>query len=244
MTEENKAPDEVEKVETEVVEAPEQKEKSNLQKRIDDITRQKYEALNEKEQALKELEELKAKLSSTNTGKPDPTLEAFDYDQDAYNQALISAEAEKAALRVIEQRDQQQQTLQQQSQQVEKIKKFSEKEAQFSQSVADYDQIAKRPDLPINEVMADIIFNSDNGPAIAYYLGSHLDELYKIKDLPQIQAQRELLSIEMKLTTKPIVSSAPEPVPDIGGVDSPNVDPNKLSPEEWRIWRNRQVHGK
>lgn len=234
-----------EQAEAEATEAPkEEKQKNNIQKRIDDISKQKYEALNEAERVRKENEELKAKLSEFNTNKPAPTLESFDYDEGEYQKAVIATEAEKAALRIIEKREKRQQALAQEQKAIEAEKKFADREAIFSQSVPDYDQIARRQDIPITAPLAEIIRNSEQGPAIAYYLGSHLDELYELKDLPELQQQRELLSIEAKISQKPQISNTPEPVPDVGGMDTPVVDMDKLSPEEWRIARNRQVHGK
>jgi hypothetical protein len=242
--------DEIENADIETPEAapeetPEQKEKSGIQKRIDEITRQKYEAINERDLLKKEREELAAKLAEfENQKKPDPTLESFDYDEDAYNQALIDQRAEAAARKILEQERTQQTQAQEQAKVLEQVKAFSEKESKFAQEIQDYDQVAKNPNLPINDVMADIIRTSDNGPALAYHLGKNPHEAYRISQLPPMQAQRELLNIEHNFTKPASISTTPEPVPDIGGNDIPIKDMDDLPTDEWMKRRRKQVYGK
>jgi hypothetical protein len=229
------------------VATPEEEKKSNLQKRFDTITREKYEAMQEKDLIKKQNEELQAQLDTLNN-KPavEETLESHDYDEEAYNKAVIASEAEKAATRIIEQRDQISTKAAQQADSFAKAKEFASKEADFSSSVEDYDKVAKNPMLPINETMEGVILASDSGPALAYYLGSNPDQAYAIAQMEPFGAQRELLKIELGLNKPANVSNTPAPIPgDIGGNNTAvtgGLD-DSLSTEEWIRRRNKQVHG-
>lgn len=225
-------------IEEESTEA-EPKEKSNLQARFDKITREKYQALTEAEQLRKEVEELRAKVTET---KPKtPTLEEYDYDEEAHTQALIDA---KVAAAVQETLRKQQTEAQRNAEVSQRVQKFAEKEAKFAQTVDDYDQVTRSESLMINDLMAEIIQTSDKGPEMAYFLGKNPQEAYRISRLPPIEAQRALLRIEAGAEAKPAITRAPDPVPDIGGEDVPVEDMDKLPPEQWMKRRNRQVHGR
>jgi hypothetical protein len=226
-------------------ETPEQKKRNGIQKRIDDMARQKYEAINERDLLKKENEEIQARLAALESvPKPEPTIESFDYDQDAFTQAVIDQRAEAAARKIFDEQQKRNIDAQEQAKVQEQIKVFSEREARFAQEIQDYDQIAKNPTLPINDAMADLIRTSDNGPAIAYHLGKNPQEAWRISQMQPMQAQRELLNIEFNIARPKQVSSAPDPVPDIGGMDIPDVDMDKLSIDEWVKRRRKQVYGK
>jgi len=126
--------------------APAPRQKKDVGKRINELTREKYEALREAEELRRENEALRnpqsrqpqqAKPAQADT--PDkPTLEAFDFDQEAYSEALADwkveqkfAEREKAA---------EQQKAQKTAQ--EQLRKFKEREAAFSVEHPDYMDVA------------------------------------------------------------------------------------------------------
>jgi len=224
-------------------EAPEAKEKSNLQSRFDKITREKYEAMNERDQLKKEAEELRKKLEEA-PPPPEPTLEQHDYDEDAYNEALIASRVQAEVDKAIKAQQQSSQSQQAQQEAAQKSQAFAAKEAEFAKEVPDYDQVARTDAVPISEAMADIIMDSDKGPAIAYHLGKNLNDAYRISQLPPVLAAKELFKIEASLAQPANISNAPEPAPEIGGMDTPVQElSDKLSTEEWIKRRNRQVHG-
>ena len=227
-------------------EAP--KEENNIQKRFDKITQQKYEAFAERDQAKKEAEELKRKIEelSKKTTK-EPTLEDFDYDEAGYNKALIAQEAERAAQRILAEREQAEKQNKAAQKAQERAKAFAAKQAKFAGEIEDYDETVNRMGPALNVQMAEMIAESDQGPAVAYHLGKNLDKAYEIAQLAienPLAAQREILKIEAGLAKPKTVSNAPTPVPDdVGGLDVPTLDMDKLPIAEWMKRRNRQVHG-
>lgn len=182
--------------------------------RWSDLNRAQREAL----EARRELEELRRQLAERDgkreeptPAKPEgkPTLEQYDYDQEAYLTAL-------ADWRLAErEREREQQTQQQQAQQAtaERITQLQAAEAEFSKANPDYEGVAKNPQVPITQLMADVMLeNPSTAPAIAYYLGQNVEEAARIAQMTPVQAARAIGAIEAKVTTTPKPAPPPKPV--------------------------------
>lgn len=120
---------------------------------------------------------------------------------------------------------------------------FSYRETIVREQYADYDVVAKNPNLAITEAMARVIRESDAGPQIAYHLGKNPTEAARIAVLsPEAQAF-ELGAIKAAILspkTAPKVPASPiKPVTAVaaGG----EKDPDSMSIEEWMTWRNKQA---
>jgi len=224
---------------------PQEAQKSNLQSRIDKITRQKYEAIQEADLVKKQNVELQTKLDTFNNApEVEPTLENHDYDQDSFDQAVIDQRAEVVAKRIISERDKQAEEGALADVNAKKAKEFASREAKFATQFDDYDEIARSATLPISESMANVISESENGPAIAYHLGKNPEKAYAISQMDDYSAQREMMKIELGFDKPNTITQAPEPIPDgIGGGEVPIVDGDNLSINEWMKRRNKQVHG-
>lgn len=133
---------------------------------------------------------------------------------------------------------------------------FRSRETEFAKTVNDYEDVARDRNLAISPDMADVIQESDDGPALLYHLGKNPDIAEKIAQLPAKAAARELGKIEARLAfereraaeAKKKVSEAPPPPSRVEGADpgSLNVKPgdadsDKLSDEEWTRRRNKQI---
>jgi len=229
-------------------ETPEVKEKNNIQKRIDKITREKYEAKNELDLERKQRTELEQRLKELETKvttTPEPTLESYDYDENAYNQAVIAKTVQDQVAKAAQETSQAQEKARQEQQMIAEFKQLAVKEAEFASSIEDYDQIAKNPNLPINDDMAAVIRTSEQGPALLYHLGKNPELAFNISNMDTLSAQRELVRIEAGLNNKPnLVSNAPTPPPgDIGGDSVVVKNMDDLPLDEWMKIRNKQVHG-
>ncbi len=109
----------------------------------------------------------------------------------------------------------------------------------------DFEDVVYADDLPITDHMLLAIQNSDVGPDVAYYLGTHREEAARIARLHPLLQAKELGKIEAKLpaddtqtaTTKP----APNPIRPAGRGSSPariidTTDPRStksMSTSEW-----------
>ena len=150
-----------------------------------------------------------------------------------------------------------QQIVQQQQfakQQQELLGNYHDKEEDARSKYEDFEQVAYNPKLPITQVMAQTIQASDNGPDIAYYLGTNPKEADRIARLadPFLQA-KEIGKLEAKIASEPITkrtSSAPAPISPVtargghsGGYDT--TDPRSIKTMTTSQWieaeRARQV---
>lgn len=168
------------------------------------------------------------------------SLADFAYDESKY-QAYMSGEVRKEAARAAREeltREQQSQT------KMERVASHQEREAEFAKDLPDYFEIAHY--APINETMADVIMESENGPAIAYYLGKNPRVAASIARLSPLQMAREIGRIEAtKLAEKPKppqVSSAPPPAPKLSAGDSKvEKDPKEMTDKEFDAWRKKHM---
>lgn len=194
------------------------------QKRIGKLTYEMREAQRERdywrEQALgaKKATDTSDTTEESNTGNDiempvPPTLEGVEFDEAKYSQAMA-----KWAVDCAEAMDAQKTASQKATQEMESAQEqmitFFEKENTFSESKDDYEDVAKNPDLEINETMRDVLFASDMGPQILYHLGENPSEASRISRLPPMTAALEIGKLEARLTTpiKSKTSSAPAPV--------------------------------
>src|SRR5690606_10893006 len=179
-----------------------------------DVNEARREAL----EARRREDDLRQRLESLERGqhpsKPEapvqsaekPTLEAFDYDQEAYLTALTDWQIEQreAARTQATQQEKAQETTQQRAAQL------AAKEAEFIKAHPDYEGVAKAPHVPITQQMAEAMReNPDTAPASAYDLGQNVKEAADIAQMSPLAAARAIGRIEAKVAIAP----APKPVP-------------------------------
>lgn len=229
-------------------ETPEPEKKDRLQERFDKLTREKYDALRERDALMWRLQSIEERPAPTPQVAPAnaPTLEQYGYDESKYQLAVadyVRAEARREALAAIQQ-------LEGHKAQAERAKSWQQREAEFAAKQADYREVAYDPTVPISATMAECIAESDLGPQVAYYLAKNKDEAARIAGLSERAAAREIGRIEARISAKPIsppVSKAPPPPPKIEAADGTvavrpdSSDSDKLSDAEWAKKRNAQL---
>lgn len=197
-----------------------------FQKRINKVTADKYAEKRRADELQKKLDEL------TKQQKPEPvkpTLEAHDYDEEAFNQANVAYQVQQEMNKQLE--VQKQQVEQQQEQ---------EAQAAFNQRIAELgkDDFAEKanaiPVLP--DGVASALMQADNGPEMIYYLGDHLDKADALSNMTPAMALMEIGKMSEKINEKkqPKLSAAPDPIEPIksGGGLSSEID-GDMSIEEW-----------
>ena len=139
--------------------------------------------------------------------------EAPSADQFETVEEYAEALAETKAAELIQKRALQQQ-------QAEILETYHDKEEEARGKYDDFEQVAYNPSLRITDVMAQTIQASDNGPDVAYFLGSNPKEADRISRLAPLLQAREIGKLEAKLASDPPVkkvSSAPTPITPIRG---------------------------
>lgn len=219
-----------------------------FQERIDKLTRRFRETERDLQAVQKERDDLRKQVASI-PKEDQKTLEDFEYDAGKYQAYLLeqvekrAAEAaERAARGFTEKAAVQQAEIQ-----------FSEREKAFAKEVKDYRSVAYDPDVPISEVMAGEIRESDIGPELLYHLAKNQDVAARVANLPERAAIREIVRLEGQLRTEKAkaaeksVSKAPPPPSKLGGsepglkVAASDPKSDKMSDAEWIRRREQEL---
>lgn len=215
--------------------APAQRQNKGVGKRINELTREKYEERRAREAAERELAELKAQFKQSSPTQPaqanpdgKPLIEDYGYDFAAHAEAV--AEWKYKAMREQEQS---------QAAQRATADAFQERIKQV-----DPDEWQEAIKAPVNytDAMLEVIRESDMGPKVAVYLARNLDEADQISRMSDFHAAAALGRIEAKLsvpapvpapTPPKSVTRAPAPAPTVQGTSAVKKDAHEKSVEDF-----------
>lgn len=227
--------------------------KPGVHQRIDELTKEKHDARRAAEDAQRERDHWReqalraqqsreqappAQAAETETGEP--TLESCDFDQAKFQREWYAYQrAQEKKQEVAQQR----------------AKTFTEKETAFRAEHPDYDAVARNPALPITQQVVDVILETDDPPAIAYYLGQNPQEAAAIAQMTPHQIGRAIGRIEARLSAPPAsdaprqpepktVTKAPAPVTTLSGSPAVVKSYDDMSPKEYDEARRKERAGK
>jgi hypothetical protein len=209
----------------------------SAQRRIDELTRQKHDA-------LREAEYWRAKAVGTQTPAPptrqdrEPQPESFDTQED-----YIRAAARWEATQIQREAAEAGAAAKAEAERGEVLNKFERQLVKARQVHEDFDDVISQP--VFTPAMQQAIFESELGAEVAYYLGTHEDEALRIAQLPPLRAVKEIAKLEIKLEAPaaPVpkkVSAAPAPIVPLKGGGPAVVDPSRMTTEEWMAWDKSQ----
>ena len=183
-----------------------------------------------------------AKQAEAQTLRSTPPVADSFTDPEEYAQALALQKAQE----LVAQRDAA-------KQQAEIMEAYADSEEKVRDKYDDYDQVARNPNVPITEVMAEAIYASEVGPEVAYYLGTNIKEAARISRLSPFLQAKEIGKIEAKLASDPPVkktSNAPAPISPVtarstGSTSHDTTDPRSVKSMTTSQWieaeRARQI---
>jgi len=224
-----------------------------VQKRINQLVKQREQEKRAHAATRKELETLKSgekvetKFGETEEitvpAKPNPDDDKFKtYDDylkayDKYMDAKIKVSNQQLEQRILKKQaesDAEKVKTKEQEEQQEKINNtFDEGRKKYK----DFDEVVNN--TPASDAMMIAMIESENSTELAYYLGQHPDEADRISQLSPLAAARELGKIEAKLTTKRSnrISDNPPPITPSGSSGkSSSKKPEDMSDEEFDKW--------
>jgi hypothetical protein len=230
----------------------EPKKVNKVQERINQLTREKYEARQETaalEQRIRDLEANKPESKEPELIAPqEDDFEDYTQYQSA-NAEFVAKTAANAAYERISAENKRneeaaQATNQQQALETKK-KAFDENVSSKKGNFEDFDNVAYGHQFMDLE-MAERLFDMDKGPEVAYHLGSHLDVAEKIFSLDPVQRAIELTKLEFQVEAlKPkVVSDAPDPITPLGNSEVVSKSEEDMSDSEWLSWRNNQINAR
>lgn len=201
-----------------------------IKKRIDTLTRQRYE----RDARIAELE---AQIAAAKQPQTEPQPQDFA-DLETY----LDAKAEHIANQKMSQN---QQAAAQEAIMQDRAKSFNQRAADFRQNAPDFDQaIAAVPAVLMKPDMVEVILDIDEGPQVAYHLATNLHECARIASLSGRQQALEIGKLAARLAAKPEpkrISAAPEPVKPIKAAGSTQKRPEDMTMDEYAKWRNAQM---
>jgi hypothetical protein len=144
--------------------------------------------------------------ASKNERVPVESVDASQYES-TEDYALAIAE------KLLEQRERQKQN-------TEVLESYLDREEEARAKYDDYQSVVYNDRLAISEAMAEAIRSADNGPDIAYHLGSNPKEAERISRLSPLLQAKEIGRIEAKLSNEPAATKqttkAPAPISPVG----------------------------
>jgi len=241
-------PVEAEAVETEVesksepkkveaIEAEKEHDESSLpegvKKRIDKVTRQKYEAVAETNRLKAELEQLKAQLAPKQEA---PDISNFDTFEE-YSDALAEYKYQQKIQQAQNQQSQQTQAQKNAQEWVAKVEKVRSVAPDFDAVFSNVASIEFAP------MALEAVAQHPKGAEIAYMLGKDVGEAYRIAALPpslQLMAIGEIAA-KTSLPKQKAVSTAPAPVKPVGSSSGGKKSINEMSDKEYNEFRANQI---
>lgn len=174
------------------------------------------------------------------------TLADFEYDEGRYQTYLF----EQTAVRATEVAERRLKEASERDAAQRRQASFTTREAKYAEGVEDYYEVTRDQSVPITTTMAEVIAESDDGPALAYHLAKNVAVAEQIARLSPLAAARELGRIEARLANerekaeaeKKRVSQAPPPPPKVEGADAKvEKDPSEMTDLEFKKWREKQI---
>lgn len=221
------------------------------QKREITIERNKRRAAEERakqlEADLSRAIEVAAKKAEPETPATDPRPQRSQFsDPDDYDEALVAWSSRKAEAetRAKVQRDAQQEASQKRFRDLADA--WTDRRAEFMADHPDFEEVAEADDLPITPTMSNAIWISEDGPAVAYYLGQHPEEAKRIAAMEPLQAIKAIGRIEAKVSREAPEPKAepvkPKPIRPVGARTSASTkSPSEESMEEYAARRTSEL---
>jgi hypothetical protein len=238
---------------------PEPKKAKGVQKRIDELTRQREDERRRAEAAEARLDRALAALEKpvkekvVSSEDPEPQKPVFDpnnpdastvaLEQYVQDRSAWIARREVKATLAEEEKKRADERLADENKRVQES--FKTRVEKAKEKYPDYSEKAESPDVQVSIVMASAIAHSEDGPELAYFLGNNPAEASRISKLvPQLQLV-ELGKISARLNapvekTKP-VSAAPSPGKPTKPSSETVVSPEEESMEAYASRRRKEM---
>lgn len=239
---------------------PEKKPAKGVQKRIDELVKQREEAERRAEAERAEKARLLSLLEEKSKPTAEPAKPAPDEDPEPkepsradfqspeeydaavrkWSREYATWTSDRAVKEALADRDKQEQQKQIEEGQRAAREAYVARVEKATAKYPDYKQVAESPDVSVSIPMAQAIMHSEHGPDIAYHLGKHPEEAKRISGLNPVQQLVELGQIVAKLNA-PAPETKPEPKPETKPVSAapkpikplgPGASEIRKSPEE------------
>ena len=209
-------------------------------KRIQQLLERDRETRTQLQQQAYELQQLRQQQQPADTK---PRREAYE-DPDMYVEAYAGWAARQQLNVAMHQLAQGQVAAAVNREAAALVQSYMSKVDAVRGKLADFDDVANAPSVPITQVMGQAIMRLDNGPEVQYYLGAHPKEAERIARMADnYQAIAELGKLSLKVAGNgKVATTAHRPAKPMSARSSsadrltPWQRPN-MSVEEYAAWR-------
>lgn len=222
---------------------PQKPKNRGVGKRIDELTKEKYDAQRERdywrEQAMRQQPQQPETAQTAEQESDEPTLESCDFDVGKFNRQWY--EWRKNEDRKVEQ-------------QQARERKSQESFAAFRAEHPDFDSVVTNPALTITQAMASEVQETENPAAVAYYLGKNPAEAADIAQMSERAMSRAIGRIEARLSAPPPAPVTPrqpepksrpfEPVTTLSGAPAVSKSYEDMSQSEYEAARRKEREAK
>jgi hypothetical protein len=223
--------------ETDITSAIAPKKKQTAQERFDELTWKRREAERQAEYWRKKAQEAErnAPEASATAARGLPKEEDFE-NYGEFVKAVIAHE-----FRVRQEKEAAERA---REAEVEAVAAFNRKADRLREKFEDYDEVVRRP--VFTTAMQQILWKSDNGPQLAYYLGRPENEkiALRIGNMGDAMAAYEIGRLEQQLIVAAKArktTSAPPPVKPIAPLSKPSEGEIKDDNEWFKLEKQREI---
>jgi len=220
------------------------KKSQGVQKRLDELTREKYEARRDaeywREMALRQPQPAQPAAPAV---EAPPKQEDFP-DYDDYLRASARHEVKQELARERQEAEKVQREESQRRAAMDQQTKTTEMIGKGKAAYDDFDIVAFDPKVRITEAVLAAAAESEEGHAIIYHLAKNPAEAARIAALSPVAQVREVGKLEARLTAPPVKqpSSAPAPIKPVGSNEPTNNEPDSTkNPDAWLAWERARV---
>jgi len=220
------------------------KKPNRVQKRIDQVVREREQERREKEALQRRIDELESGKQSDKSEK-EPVEDDFEtYDEyldalDAYDNKQTKGEEKKAEPKQDEQ-EQPSELTDSQKTAMAVIKESVES----ADKPEDFEAVALNPEVPVTGEMLEALAECEDPVKVMYHLGQNKDLAADIASGSPAQQMRAIAKLDLTVTSKPPkptkTTNAPEPISPVGGSDAQQKSPAEMSQSEYEAWANKQ----
>jgi hypothetical protein len=171
----------------------------------------------------------------------DPPKESDYPDYLAYERAMIAYEADKRAVTREVKRTMEGQAARETARQAEVYEAYDDRLEDAEKAIPGLKATIAKADIQVRNHVVGLIVESEKGPLIAHHLAKNPSKVAELNRMSPLAAAKEIGRLESRLSLpKPkTTTSAPPPVAPIRGSAAPAKDPSKMSPAEYRAWRQK-----
>lgn len=206
--------------------------KKGVQKRIDELTKARREVERERDY-YKSLAE--KPVISVEPEAEAPKEENFESYGD-----FVAAVAKHAADVRWKELNESTSRMAIQQEKAQRTNKFNAQIEATKNEYADFDDVVLNSGIPFSDALLDVAERLESGPKVLYNLcKSDPERAKRLNSSDPITVALELGQIQARLNAVPSSksSSAPPPPKTLQGQSTPEKDPDKMSPAEYRKWR-------